>query len=268
MGEWLSPFATRDEGAARDSRANRTSRAESSRSASHPSRGFHAMRPGTVDDDARSNRAAERDRKKRQRTKARADKMFDRQMAQSASAAASDQAEGAPRAAIYETKMGASHRRSARLQNAAQAGPVSAKINPAGWFSNFHVRPRVAGIVTAVVCVLLIGVFLYAPARDYYQAQRQHDRLSTEYTQLEQRNAALTEQNQTLASDAGMEDAVRQKYGYVVEGEDSAVVTGLSDQTIESIRSAAEVEPNVLSSSIKPTEEWYTPYLDAFFGVN
>jgi cell division protein FtsB len=194
--------------------------------------------------------------------------MFDRQMAQSASATASDQAEGAPRAAIYETKMGATHRRSARLQNAAQAGPVSAKINPAGWFSNFHVRPRVAGIVTAVVCVLLIGVFLYAPARDYYQAQRQHDRLSTEYTQIEQRNAALTEQNQTLASDAGMEDAVRQKYGYVVQGDQTAVVTGLSDVTTDSARDSENIEANVLASAVKAPEEWYTPYLDAFFGVS
>ena len=33
-------------------------------------------------------------------------------------------------------------------------------------------------------------------------------------------------------------------------------------------RSATDVEGNVLSSSVKAPEEWYTPFLDVFFGVD
>ena len=68
----------------------------------------------------------------------------------------------------------------------------------------------------------------------------------------------------SLASNAGMEDAVRQKYGFVVDGEETAVVSGLSETAGNR---GDNVEANVLSSSVKAPEEWYTPYLDALFGV-
>lgn len=209
-----------------------------------------------------------REERKRQRTKARADKMFDRQNAlASASREKSGDVDGAPRAALYEGKMGSTHRKSARMQRVSEAGPVSAKINPAGWFNNIPLSPRALHIATAVLCVALVAVFLYVPAQQYYQAQREHDRLAAEYAVVEERNSAIDFENDSLASDAGMEDAVREKYGYVIAGEETAVVTGLSDETLENVHGTADVEGNVLSSSVKAPEEWYTPFLDAFFGV-
>ena len=50
-------------------------------------------------------------------------------------------------------------------------------------------------------------------------------------------------------------------------GEEVAKVSGLSDEALDSARDSANIEANVLSSSVKAPEEWYTPYLDAFFGV-
>lgn len=195
--------------------------------------------------------------------------MFDRQMAISSASRehASAEAEGAPRAALYEGKMGATHRKSARMQRVSEAGPVSAKINPAGWFNNLPLNVRTMRIATAVLCTVLVAVFLYVPAKQYYQAQREHDRLEAEYAVVEQRNSTIDFENDSLASDAGMEDAVREKYGYIVAGEETAVVTGLSDETMENVHGTADVEGNVLSSSVKAPEEWYTPFLDAFFGV-
>ena len=175
--------------------------------------------------------------------------------------------EGAPRAALYEGKMGSTHRKSARMQRVSEAGPVSAKINPAGWFSNIPLSPRTLKVATAVLCVALVAVFLYVPAQQYYQAQREHDRLVAEYSIVEERNNAIDFENDSLASNAGMEDAVREKYGYIKTGEETAVVTGLSEDTLEDIHGASDVEGNVLSSSVKAPEEWYTPFLDAFFGV-
>ena len=179
------------------------------------------------------------------------------------------EAEGAPRAALYKGKMGSSQRRSVRMQRSSVAEPVSAKINPAGWFSNLNVTPRKLKIGTAALCVILAVVFLYTPAQQYYQAQRENSRLNAEYAYIEERNEALDAVNDTLASDAGMEDAVRQKFGYVVKGEQVAVVSGLSDNVVGTARAADNdfLEANVLSSTVKAPEEWYTPFLDAFFGV-
>ena len=58
-----------------------------------------------------------------------------------------------------------------------------------------------------------------------------------------------------------------QKYGYIVAGEQTAIVTGLSDEVELSKKENAQVEANILASSIKAPEEWYTPILDAVFGV-
>ena len=193
--------------------------------------------------------------------------MFDRQVAISQSRDYAAEPEGAPRAALYEGKMGSTHRKSARMQRVSEAGPVSAKINPAGWFSNIPLSPRALKVATAVLCVALVAVFLYVPAQQYYQAQREHDRLVAEYSIVEERNNAIDFENDSLASNAGMEDAVREKYGYIKAGEETAVVTGLSEDTLEDIHGASDVEGNVLSSSVKAPEEWYTPFLDAFFGV-
>jgi len=217
--------------------------------------------------DSRKQKSAAREERKRQRTKARADKMFDRQVAISQSRDHAAEPEGAPRAALYEGKMGSTHRKSARMQRVSEAGPVSAKINPAGWFSNIPLSPRALRVTTAVLCVALVAIFLYVPAQQYYQAQREHDRLVAEYSIVEERNNAIDFENDSLASNAGMEDAVREKYGYIKTGEETAVVTGLSEDTLEDIHGASDVEGNVLSSSVKAPEEWYTPFLDAFFGV-
>ena len=218
------------------------------------------------DVESRTVQSSKRGNRQRERTKARANRMFDKQYEPARKASAPE--DGTPRAALYETKMGSSHRKSARMQRSSSATPQTAKLDPAGWFSNLHIPPRVIKLGTALLCLVLVGVFLYTPARQYYQAQREHDKLAVEYSELAQRNDALDSQNGSLSSNAGMEDAVRQKYGYVIEGDQTAVVTGLSDTTTDSSRDSDGIEANVLSSAVKAPEEWYTPYLDAFFGIS
>ena len=213
-----------------------------------------------------NERSSKREQRRRERTKARAEKMFDSQFASEQRDAAPE--EGAPRAALYEAKMGRNHRKATRMQRASEASPVSAKINPAGWLTNLNVSPRSLKVGTAVLCLILTCVFLYTPAQQYYQSVREHDRLEAEAAILEQRNDSLDFQNDSLASDAGMEDAARQKYGYVAQGDQTAVVTGLSEKTLDTSRDSEGIEANVLSSNVKAPEKWYTPYLDAFFGVS
>lgn len=230
----------------------------------HVERTGRASRAERSENASRSTRQTRSDRK-RERTKARADKMFSKQFAESTSSDAS--AEGAPRPALYKGKMGSTHRKSTRMQRSSSAGSSSAKINPSGWLSAIPLSPRSLKIGTAVLCVFLVCAFLYVPAQHYYQAQREHDRIVAEHAAIEDRNEALDVQNDILASDAGMEDAVRQKYGYVKKGEQVAAVTGLSDRATDTSRDSENIEASVLAGSVRAPGEWYTPFLDAFFGV-
>lgn len=196
--------------------------------------------------------------------------MFARQYAGEPSRSSVEAEAQSPRPALYKGEMGSTHRRSARMQRSSEAGSVSAKVNPAGWFSNINLTPRNLKLGTVALCFVLAVVFLYTPAQQYYQAQRENSRLTAEYSVIEQRNEALDAQNDTLASDAGMEDAVRQKYGYVRQGDQVAIVSGLSDRVVGTALAAdnSGIEANVLSSAVKAPEEWYTPFLDALFGVD
>ena len=273
------PDRTRTRSSSRTSRASRTSSGASSRTSSASSNNASRAKRSSLqfEDDARSSRSRKRGAeeqkksrssrtdKRRERTKARADKMYAKQFAAEDKAASVE--EGAPRAAVYEGKMGATHRRSSRMQRSSTAGSPSAKVNVAGWLSSLPVSTRSLRVATAVVCVFLFCVLLYPPAQQYYQAQREHDKLAAEYSAIENRNTALDDQNDILASDAGMEDAVRQKFGYVKSGEQVAYVAGLSDEAAAARRDSDELKANVISSTVKAPSEWYTPFLDAFFGV-
>jgi len=257
----------RDERDAREGRVERPAAQRSRKKQQPRAKAADERRSPQSSKNRRPQSGDAREQRRRDRTKARAEKMFEKQFSAEAGQAAEPDGD-APRAALYEGKMGSSHRKSARMQRAFEAGPVSAKLNPAGWFSKLTVAPRTVRIATAVLCVILVGVFLYVPAQQYYKSVREHDRLEAEYAVIAERNQVIDEQNDSLAGDAGMEDAVRQKYGYVVEGDQTAVVTGLSDRTTDSSRDGEQIEANVLSSAVKAPEKWYTPYLDAFFGVS
>lgn len=239
----------------RSSRAGRSGRAEQAKFDDRSDRDEQANR---------NDRSERSDSRRRKRTKARAEKLFDRQFSAEAAGAPD---EDAPRAALYEGKMGSSQRRSARMQRSSSAGPVSAKIDPSGWVANSGINARMLKVATGVICVVLACTFLYVPAQQYYQAEREHERLEAEYSTIEKRNDTLDVQNDILASDAGIEDAVRQKFGYVKIGEQTAVVTGLSENATDTSRDSENIEANVLAGSVKSPVHWYTPFLDAFFGV-
>lgn len=229
------------------------------------------------------SRADARDRRRRQRSKERAGRMFDRQFGGADTAAS---AEGSPRAAVYKGKMGPSHRKASRMQGGGSAAATAsipgagaaagalagaaagaAREGASAIASRTSLTPRSLKIITVLACLVFACTFLYTPAQQYYQAQREYDRLTAEYASIESRNEALDVQNDILTSDAGIEDAVRQKFGYVKEGEETAIVTGLSEETTNALRDSEHIEANVLSSSVKAPEEWYTPILDALFGV-
>ncbi len=221
--------------------------------------------------------SSNREKKRKERNKLKAEKMFARQFgddntstkrSSSFPSGENDQPEGAPRPALYKGQMGAKHRKSSKMQQQVQGQPSSFLADRFSYLLRLvdhPAFPRVARIATLGICICIVSFCLYTPAQHFYHAQRENERLVAEYSVIKERNNALDIQNDILASKAGMEDAVRKKLGYVKDGENAAVVTGLSDATVGKNRKSENVEASVLSRSVQVPEAWYTPFLDTFF---
>ena len=124
-------------------------------------------------------------------------------------------------------------------------------------------------IIAAAIVALIIAAlaFLYTPAQQYYQSVRENARLQVEYDAIQQRNASLQAANDTLGTDAGVETALHERYGYVKEGEETANVSGLSAEASKN-NSADKVEGNIQDDSIKAPDTWYSGVLDVVFGYD
>ncbi len=200
---------------------------------------------------------------KRSRAKDKAERAFMKQFGGADKAAGASAA--GPRAAVYKGEMGAKHRQAARMQNEASgrskagfgfslSGLLSLKSSP-----KFIVSSAVAA------CLVLSCAFLYPSAQQYYHAVRENDRLQVEYAALEQRNQALDADVASLQTDAGVEARAHQQLGWVKSGEQTASVSGLDLD--DSSSSSSNFQANIVSGDIKAPETWYSPFLDAVFGV-
>ncbi len=214
-----------------------------------------------------------REERRRARTKAKADKKFDAQYGEASSAAtfASGKRRGAdapssrdnaggPRAAVYEGKMGALHKKSSKLQSKG-GGRVG---DAAGGMPIPSVRlPRVSrrmgtALVTVVACAAC-AFSLYGPAQQYYTQMRETDRLQAEYAAVAARSDALQSSIDSLQTDAGIEDKAHADLGYVKSGERTATVKGID------FDDSKQFSTNVVPGSVPAPETWYSPVLDAFF---
>ena len=110
---------------------------------------------------------------------------------------------------------------------------------------------------------MLSCAFLYPPAQQYYHALRERDQLAAEYAALEERNGALESDVSSLQTDAGIEDRAHEQFGWVKKGEDTANVRGLDLDEDE----ASTFRANITPGSVEAPETWYSPFLDALFGV-
>ncbi len=204
--------------------------------------------------------------KQRARKKVKAEKQFEKTYGAgapgSSAAQAAQAAESAgPRAAVYEGKMGSSHKKSSKMQMKG-AGNVlkgmGSKVSvPKIKLSDFTKR---LGRVVAVVAVFaLFAVMLYGPAQQYYQQMRETDRLQAEYAAVATRTDALQSTIDTLSSEEGIEDKAHTDLGYVKKNEESATVKGLN------LVNETEFTSNVAPGSVPAPDTWYSPVLDILF---
>lgn len=207
------------------------------------------------------------DEKKRARSKAKAEKKFNAAYGGDGASApgGAGQAEGSgPRAAVYEGKMGASHKKSTKLQ-AKAAG--TAIMNAASGITlpkaNLSKMPR--GLMRALGSLAIVGLFavaLYGPAQQYYQQMRETDRLQAEYAAVAARSNTLQSTIDSLSSEEGIEDKAHADLGYIKKGEHTATVKGAN------IVDNTEFSSNVAPGSVAAPETWYSPVLDVFFGYS
>ena len=221
---------------------------------------------------------------KRSRAKAKAGRDFVRQYGSSDSAAS----QGGPRAAVYKGQMGHSHRKAARMQNsgrgydgagygsaaraARHARSVFAFIPGRSRFSAEDDAPARRGVSLAFVivasviaCLALITICVYPAAREYYVSVRNLAQAQAEAEAVAERNAALSENIAYIQTDAGIEAAAREEFGWIKKGENAVVVYGATDTTENK---ADSVNAPVVSASVKAPETWYSPLLDVVFGVS
>lgn len=262
-----APVASRSASRSRqDSMGRSTKRATSSRAA-FDDRGRKGSAAVSVysgerdedelDDDVEVKRSRI-EKMKRSAAKNKAGKAFTRQFGSGDSDAS---ATGGSRAALYKGEMGKKHKQSTRMQgNPGQSMGASKKR-----FSGPSLNPRspkfVASLMVAA-CLVLSCVFLYPAAKQYYTTVREHDQLQAEYEALQQRNATIQAEVDSLSTEAGIEDRARKEFGWVKEGENAANVYGLDTYEDESTYNKA-----VTPGSVEAPDTWYSPVLDILFGV-
>ncbi|MEC4273152.1 septum formation initiator family protein [Adlercreutzia sp. R25] len=196
-------------------------------------------------------------KKRRQRAKERAGRAYYQQYE---AGKPSEASQGGPRAAVYKGEMGASHKRSSRMQQKSSARSERFKA-PSDKRPFFTRAPFVVACATAL-CLAFGAVFLYAPAQQLYIDIRERDRLAAEYAAVVDRNAAIEAQVNALSTDAGIEDAARTQLGWVREGEHAVSVGGLAEA-----EEASAFRGNIVSEDIVAADTWYSDLLDPIFGV-
>ena len=250
------------------------SRRDSVRRRQHPDLNRDANTAASRENASENNAASLRERlgdrmakAKRSRAKEKAGKAFDRQFG---SASRADASQAGPRAAVYKTQMGSSHRRAARMQQSSSQGAgARRRFAGLGSLSLGGVLGAIAGsrkavaVIAVAACLALTGLFLYTPAQQYYHAVRERDQLQAELEAVTARNDTLESSVAYLNSEAGVEQAAREELGWVRPGEYSVYVQGLEGLEGESSSSTAG---NIPPGSVEAPQTWYSPILDVVFG--
>lgn len=202
---------------------------------------------------------SKKDRRKKQKAKAKAEKLFMKQFGGDASSGE----EGGSRAALYKGEMGRSHKRAFEdLGGSTRAKRRDSSARASGGAkTESRLTLRLAIVLGVLVFIAASILFLYPPARQYYIELRAHDRLEAEYKALTSRNKAIQEEIDHLSTDEGIKDEAREQLGWVQEGETAVVVEGLDVEEEEDT-----VQAQIASGSVKAPETWYSPTLDVIFG--
>lgn len=192
---------------------------------------------------------------------AKAEREFDRTVgARERAAAQREQAQGS-RAAVYDMRMGATHRKSARM--AEEEGAKRRGVNLPFSFSRSISAWGMRCVACAAAAVLAV-VMLYPSCQNLYNETRSLQQLEAEYDALQDYNSKVQAQVDYLSSDQGIEDYARSELGWVRPDEHVVTVEGVTS-TEDSTHSGQRLYA-ITSGSIKAPDTWYSGFLDVLFG--
>lgn len=228
--------------------------------------GYDSYDPDAADDwrEDEEEPAAEttRSTQRNGRSKKRAERAYRRAIDNSAPAD-----DGGPRAAFYKMKMGKGHKRAASRAGSATGASRRGGLSLPGLSALSglvehlpkSLALKVAGGVA--VCLVAMALFLYPAAQNYYVAKRDLAKTEAAFQVVQERNALLEKDVAALQTKEGIEDRVREEYGWVKPGENAVVVTGREGSGKEF---HADDLPTV--DAVKAPQTWYSDVLDPFFG--
>ena len=226
-----------------------------------------AVTSGEASESSRNDSLSSRiERSQHDRRKRRADKQFDRTVAQST------EEESGTRAAVHRGAMGSRQRRASRMHAEASPYKNPAQMAVGGLAGIKNALVDLGSSLThggifnikliAVVCMLLLCVCVYGPAKNYYTATRDLAKNQVEYAALQDYRDELQSEVSAMDTDEGVEDAVRSRYGWVKSTETGLVV---SDAKAQDDFDATDIGI-VPDGAISAPKTWYSGFLDFFFG--
>lgn len=245
-----------------DSR-NQTTSSRSSRYASHDARqNSRAMHQGRTSEKEGLFSGLQ----KRFRS-AKAERQFDETIgARERKAQADAEQAQASRAAVYEMRMGATHRKSARMQNnegkKSGFGGFGFALPFGGGGKSLSVSAT-RGIV-ALAAVVFTVFMLYPSCQNYYNETRQLQQLEAQYQALTDYNMQMQSQIDYLNTDEGLEEYARSELGWIRQDEHMVTVEGVESSVDGSTQSSTTHSP--LNEDIPAPDTWYSGVLDVFFG--
>ena len=145
-------------------------------------------RPARVAEQSRKQSTVSDTLKRRQHDarKRKADRAFDRTVKTDEPSSNSG-----PRAAVYQTKMGSTHRRSSRMHTNQEKAASRIPAIPLPQISGLPI-PSFAKIPILICACLLVGmIVVYQPAHDLYVATRNEAKAHVQLALLEEQNSAL-----------------------------------------------------------------------------
>lgn len=167
-------------------------------------------------------------------------------------------AEEGSRPALYNMRMGASQRKSTRMQNGERPARPAFSL-PVPRFLASHMT----GALVALAAVVLTCVMLYPQCASYYNETRQLQQLQAEYDALVSYNQQMQAQIDYLNTDEGVEDYARSELGWIRSDETMVSVEGVEPSSAED--DASGRAPYSVTDVATP-DTWYSGVLDFVFG--
>lgn len=116
--------------------------------------------------------------------------------------------------------------------------------------------------LTALISLTLIVFFCYPSAQTYYIQERKTQQLTAVQAAITERNEQVQKNVDALNTDEGIEASAHQEFGYVKDGEGSAIVQGVETE------SSSKMIQYVDANTITAPSTWYNNILDVIFGYD